>query len=40
MVLWVYPAVLVCEAADEESEDEEDEVEENQDSWPFHLILT
>ena len=34
-----YPAVFACKAADEES-DEEDEAEENQDSWPFHLIPT
>ena len=39
MALWVYLAVFTCEAADEES-DEEDEAEENQDSWPVHLILT
>ena len=39
VALWVYPAVFACKAADEES-DEEDEAEENQDSWPFHLIPT
>ena len=39
VALWVSCSLCFARAADEES-DEEDEAEENQDSWPFHLIPT